>query len=197
MKLQTWFPTPIWYDDLVNFDDVVVDLIAEKWITFSEKNTNNSIKISNVGGWQSFSLNLSDCDEQEKKLFEIIKENIEIVTSQYSMKVQIKFDNWWVNINGNLDYNIGHKHPGAILSGIFYLKVPDSDPGNLIFHRQHDDFHLQSYTKGNNELTYTRTIYPPVKKRLIVFPAWLEHSVERNMSNQKRISISFNCVQAE
>ena len=35
----------------------------------------------------------------------------------------------------------------------------------------------------------------PIPGRLIVFPAWLWHSVETNESDQLRISVSFNIIQ--
>ena len=35
----------------------------------------------------------------------------------------------------------------------------------------------------------------PVVGRIIMFPAWLWHSVEPNKSNELRISVSFNFLQ--
>ena len=37
-----------------------------------------------------------------------------------------------------------------------------------------------------------RVNYKPVAGRLIMFPSWLEHDVEATLSDQERISISFN-----
>ena len=35
----------------------------------------------------------------------------------------------------------------------------------------------------------------PIEGRIIMFPAWLWHSVEPNKSNDIRISVSFNFIQ--
>ena len=35
----------------------------------------------------------------------------------------------------------------------------------------------------------------PIPGRIVIFPAWLWHSVEPNESNDIRISVSFNFIQ--
>jgi uncharacterized protein (TIGR02466 family) len=37
--------------------------------------------------------------------------------------------------------------------------------------------------------------FEPVAGRLIMFPSWVNHCVDPNMSNEIRISISFNFLQ--
>ena len=39
--------------------------------------------------------------------------------------------------------------------------------------------------------------FAPVENTLIMFPAWLEHDVEPNQSQEERISISFNIFDVE
>ena len=39
--------------------------------------------------------------------------------------------------------------------------------------------------------------FTPVPNTLIMFPAWLEHDVEPNQSQEERISISFNIFDVE
>jgi uncharacterized protein (TIGR02466 family) len=38
--------------------------------------------------------------------------------------------------------------------------------------------------------------YKPIAGRLIMFPSWLNHCVDPNESNDIRISVSFNFLQA-
>ena len=42
---------------------------------------------------------------------------------------------------------------------------------------------------------WREAILEPVVGRIIMFPAWLWHSVEENTSNDIRISVSFNFIQ--
>ncbi len=46
--------------------------------------------------------------------------------------------------------------------------------------------------KKSDQRHWDRVSYTPVAGRLILFPSWLEHDVEANMSDHERISISFN-----
>ena len=89
----------------------------------------------------------------------------------------------WVNINYKNSFNYAHTHGGA-LSGVFYLQVPP-DSGRLILCNPavRSDGHV--IRNDNYPIT-------PEKLACIIFPSWLEHYVEPNQSEQKRISISFN-----
>ena len=43
---------------------------------------------------------------------------------------------------------------------------------------------------------YTSSIWEilPEEGKLLLFPSWLDHEVDQNLSQEKRISISFNIV---
>ena len=79
----------------------------------------------------------------------------------------------WYNINGRGCYNLMHDHNKEEgYSGVFYLDAPDKNMGNLYFENGKE--------------------YEPIPNRLILFPADLKHGVKPNLSNQSRISMSFN-----
>ena len=48
--------------------------------------------------------------------------------------------------------------------------------------------------EGFNGYTASRDVMPAYEGGLYIFPSWLEHYVSPNMSQDKRISISFNMV---
>jgi uncharacterized protein (TIGR02466 family) len=87
-----------------------------------------------------------------------------------------------------------HSHPNNFLSGVYYVRIhPGADTINF-----HDP------------RSQTRIIRPPVVEltaentdqvvvsvtngTLLMFPSYLEHSVDSNMSTEERISISFNIM---
>ena len=47
--------------------------------------------------------------------------------------VQCKFQNLWINVNGKGAYHTLHNHQDSLLSGIFYIDIPDENMGNLRF----------------------------------------------------------------
>jgi len=145
--------------------------------------TEPSVKKSNFGGYQTHdNLHLAPvfrefCSGLEKFANTIV--------SEYTNKnlVSLKITEMWGNINTLNCYNAAHVH-GGILSGVFYIKTP-KDCGRLILKNPavRSDAHL---IRTSN--------YPIVPEPLacIIFPSWLEHYVEPNMSDEERVSISFN-----
>jgi uncharacterized protein (TIGR02466 family) len=153
--------------------------------SFREDNPESTL-VSNVGGWQS------KADPMLNKLFakamDAQSECIESVLEGYN-PVIFNLQNSWVNINKGSDYNMVHKHPASSLSCCLYLSVPSGkitfeDPRNDVF-MERDRFAMCP----DNYLTYSFT---PNAGDLIVFPSWLNHSVEPSNSEEERVSIASN-----
>ena len=105
--------------------------------------------------------------------------------------------NLWVNINGYKDSNSIHLHPGAVFSGVFYVKANENS-GNLIFHNPCEDL-MDIFFSDNvseyNSKNSTEWFFKPEENNLILFPGYLKHSVGPNLNKkEKRISISFNAI---
>jgi uncharacterized protein (TIGR02466 family) len=87
-----------------------------------------------------------------------------------------------------------HSHPNNFLSGVYYVSThPGADAIN--FH----DPRRQSYVIRPPvvELTAENTDQVVVRVRdgtLLLFPSFLEHSVDANASSAQRISVSFNVM---
>ena len=87
-----------------------------------------------------------------------------------------------------------HTH-GAYLVGVYYLSVPKHS-GDILLHdpRGYISWPELNFTP-NDPLNRTSRCYhrvKPVEGMLILFPGFLAHSVETNLSNQNRVSIVFN-----
>jgi uncharacterized protein (TIGR02466 family) len=100
----------------------------------------------------------------------------------------------WANINPRGAVHPPHFHPNNFLSGVYYVQAPpESD--SITFHepRPQVDMIAPRLRRHNKYNTPLQDI--PVKPgRLILFPAWLTHSVRKNQSQSLRISISFNIM---
>jgi uncharacterized protein (TIGR02466 family) len=87
-----------------------------------------------------------------------------------------------------------HSHPNNFLSAVYYVRTaPGADTIN--FH----DPRLQTgiLRPPVTELTDANTDQVVVRVKdgtLLLFPAWLQHSVDENTSGQERVSISFNIM---
>lgn len=96
--------------------------------------------------------------------------------------------NYWINVNQPGSRNVLHNHPGSHLSGVFYLQADQT--GGLRFPNP-------SLLAGNHSATgpFTRDfIFTPNDGDLIIFPGWMPHEVEPNLSNKQRINIAFDTV---
>ncbi len=100
----------------------------------------------------------------------------------------------WVNINPPGARNSGHTHPNNFLSGVYYVDIPPGE-GKIDFAdpRVQAEVMMPPIAEGNrfNGNTITMNVEPG---RIIMFPAWLRHSVPINRSNGDRISIAFNLM---
>jgi uncharacterized protein (TIGR02466 family) len=122
---------------------------------------------------------------------------------KYEPEYEPLVDNMWANISPRHAFNRMHIHPRVIWSGVYYLQTP-RDSGLIHF----TDPRVQSLMlcpvidgEGLKEAhNWTEVYFEPIKRRLILFPAWLSHEVEPNLSEEEgdagnRISISFNLLQ--
>lgn len=98
----------------------------------------------------------------------------------------------WANVNGQYGFNRIHVHPNALVSGVYYVRVPD-DSGDLILHDPRKQASvLQPELAGRNFRNVHQHVVLAREGRLVLFPSWLEHGVGQNLSAEERVSLSFN-----
>lgn len=100
----------------------------------------------------------------------------------------------WVNIHDRGGFNFQHMHEGALLSGGFYLQVPEGS-GALVFKDPRAGV-LNSYARGNGANAYKDIQLRPSAGLLVLFPHWLEHFVEPHENDAARICMPFNALKA-
>lgn len=142
---------------------------------------------SNKGGWQSHDLNL-DAPELRDLLNQILSV-VDSAAKELNLE-NLTLTNMWANINTPFNYNQLHVHPGAILSGAYYIKKPENS-GSLEFMRSDGGEHFTD-PKQHSFFTDGWAIFEAVQGTLVIFPGWLKHSVGANLSTEDRISVSFN-----
>ena len=101
----------------------------------------------------------------------------------------------WANVNPPQSLNGLHAHAGSLLSGAYYLSVPEGS-GGINFYSPRRVFQPDNQPPP---LDPSRNVPDGLSQRvlpqagdLLLFPGWLPHDVEPNRSNRTRYSISFN-----
>jgi uncharacterized protein (TIGR02466 family) len=100
----------------------------------------------------------------------------------------------WANINAPDAAHRTHAHPNNFLSGVYYVQVQDG-ADSINFHDPRAQTAI--IRPAVTELTAYNTdqvVLTVNTGTLIVFPAWLPHSVDTNQSELPRISIGFNVM---
>lgn len=100
----------------------------------------------------------------------------------------------WANVLASGAAHKMHHHPNNFLSGVYYVRTfPGADTINF-----HDPRNQTGIIRPPVvQLTAENTDQVVVKVRngsLLLFPAWLPHSVDTNTSGQERVSVSFNVM---
>jgi len=101
----------------------------------------------------------------------------------------------WINLLDQGGYNLAHFHPNRLLSGCFYLQVPQGsapigfcDPRPAI---------MMASMPGTGANCGTGVLTTePFAGQLLVFPYWLEHQVDSHAPAAPRISIGINAIAA-
>ena len=197
--LEHYFPSPIFFTENPDFKSLNKQLEKDIY-AWSERQ--QSMERSNSGGWHSPS-NMNDLPEF-KDLFDYIEEQVDrIKTDGLAIRKDstLYLHNAWANINKTNDYNVKHNHPHSNISGVYYVKVPDP-PAKIWFHDPRQGrtmtelLHDEEIYQNRMDL-WSHVHFVPTPGKLILFPSYLEHTVEQNLSQEDRISVSFNIVQVE
>ena len=187
MEVTSLFSIPI-YD--LQYDEDLGDLESE---CIKRSTLDSGQVLTNFGGWHSN--NISSNDDFFSEFILEIEKQANNFAKEIEINQSLKLSNLWININGYKDFNLRHTHPNCLISGVFYVKVPDESSRITFFH---PSFHLmmREWRKTLKFNNYTSSIWDinPQKGRLLLFPSWLEHEVSANLSQENRISISFNII---
>ena len=109
----------------------------------------------------------------------------------------------WSIINPPGSGNAAHIHPDSLWSGVYYVHTPE-DCGPIMFTDPRTENHMRvpRYADDKKRPPSARPNikYIPRAGLMVMFPSWLYHSVEPNMSQKTgreadRVIISFNMTQ--
>ena len=184
MQTHLVFPTPIVEDSIESdLEQYVMDL----------SRIDDGVKLSNKGGYQSKHFH------KPEKEFEDLWEKIEKKLNHFhkniaKLKGHVEINEWWFNINYKGCANRQHQHPTSLHSGVYYIKTPEKC-GDICFPNPNQTL-MWGWPGGllmeSNHINSGIVSLTPRKNILFIFPSWSNHSVDPNLSDEPRISLSFN-----
>ena len=182
------------------FDVEVPDVDTDGIYAFfmEAKKNHGGISRSNYGGWQ-FDMKTDMCPAYDDLLQKLDMAANHIVKNVFKMDLEVFVCNSWLNHSLKGGMNSIHTHPGALLSGAFYIKTNDKT-GDINFIREsahaiENTLHYlnQDYIRQQRDkLWMTNHTRPPKQNHAYMFSPWLMHEVMENMTNDDRLVAGFN-----
>jgi len=168
--IREYFPD---IDDL-SHDNIINAIHSNKnKITYSHKIN---------GRWENQYLSIEFFPQIKKIFYFACKVGREIIDKPLVIphkEMGLPINEFWFNISKPGESTGWHDHKNrSLLSGVYYLKVPDN-AGNINFREKNgDQFHEWQIRSQTG--------------KMILFHSNIEHSVSKNRSKDNRISIAFN-----
>ena len=200
---ELYFADAFYYKDFENSSEMNKKL-KDKILQWKHDDPEGMI-ISNSLGWQSRSIMQED-KVRWKDILKPINEFLQevLISEQYVENSALEISNMWANINYKYAYNKYHDHPKSLWSGVYYVQSPPNS-GKILFHKEWSRYQgvpkpTFSSSPPVHKHQWDSIFWEPREGRVILFPSWIGHEVEQNLTNVEgedgyRISISFNINQ--
>jgi uncharacterized protein (TIGR02466 family) len=187
-EVQELFPTPLWVVDLKPAEAVPFNARLKAEI---EKMISPRPKVPTGSNWQT------PQDLHKRPQFAEFVKLLEMAARGVARFLQIdqhpmSITGCWANINPPGAYHPTHNHPNNYLSGVYYVSVPTA--GSEILFQDPRPAMVMPRPREYSRLTANAANSTCKEGRLLIFPAWLRHSVPANDGQSERISISFNLM---
>jgi len=202
---QLLFQTPLFE---IHIDDIDNRQLEKNIYKLRDESEDGVLK-SNRGGWHSLEQSLNpeqycggqfENDEKYHSMDDTFKPLTDkLIDILHNLPFEPKIDRInnmtiWAMINKKGSYNTLHNHPGCDIAGVYYVKVPEGDCGNISFSDPRESyvfgngFMVSRYSGGETIPRF------PVEGNMYLFPACLHHAVDPNLTDGDRIAISFNLL---
>ena len=184
-----FFPTIIYAEDF----KLDTNQLAENIIQWSKEDP--GVAKTNRNAWHS-TTDMQNRPEYKPLIDELFKMVNQVFEEEFLTR-GAALGNMWANINPPGGYNQSHVHPNAVFSGVYYVKAPPNS-GRLVCQDPRPG--IQTCMPDRKKEQVPKHLWrdvriEPKENRAIMFNSWLWHSVEPNMSNETRISVSYNFIQ--
>jgi uncharacterized protein (TIGR02466 family) len=186
-----WFPTSVWNFDFESCEQLNQTLLSE---IYAEKQRDaQGVSWSNSLGWHSVD-NLQHKPQFQPLMDMVCTNAIEVANclAWNLSKYVVTVNNCWALVNTKFSSNFAHNHPNSLLSGVYYVQAAE-ESGGLFFRDPREIAHLTMPPLAElTPWTLQKVTYKPLAGRMIIFPSWLLHGVDPNLSDRDRVSVSFN-----
>jgi uncharacterized protein (TIGR02466 family) len=183
MNYANIFPTTIGYEYNNTLTDRILP-IAKEYLS-DESQLTYEWNYKNTYG------NMID-DSRLSFVYEKIAElsNTYLIDSNVKPPEKLEIQIFFSEVYG-CDTHVKHTHPGSLLSGLFYLHVPQ-DAAPIIFYDNSPHYDFIPYVPLRQEEERRRYVIQPVTGMILIWNSWYQHEVPKSDSQEARITAVFN-----
>jgi uncharacterized protein (TIGR02466 family) len=99
----------------------------------------------------------------------------------------------WINILEPMGHHSGHIHPHSVISGTFYVSIPEGASALRLEDPRLGFMMNAPLRKANGKPEHQTFVNAtPQAGTVLLWESWLRHEVPINLSEDVRISVSFN-----
>ena len=189
--MHLFFSTPIWTSKIDNHEEI--NNMMNNYIYNLQKKDPEGVIKSNLKGWHSKNFDMKD--DEPKSFIEAIKKNINEAINDMGWDLsnqEVTLSNMWAIINKKGAMNQKHHHSNSDLSAAYYVTAKDGCGDIIFYDPRPGKVYKHPLSNKLNLLNAHNNGVKPEPGMLVLFPSYLEHSVNPNTSNNERIVISFN-----
>ena len=150
-----------------------------------------------ANGWLS-----KDSYVLEQKCFKPLKDYIQSCIHYYIHEdlsyqddVEFYINNSWATIHNKNDYASQHDHTNSLISGTFYINIPEDDQSVFSLHSNNSSVFPRAFNLNEKEFNlYNAQQYSikPSTGTTILFPSHVVHSTSAQTSEENRYCLAFN-----
>ena len=187
------FPTPLYFNEIP--EQLVLDHIS---LLNNEKIEKRNAKDFGDVSVNTYILNQDSYKNLSSYILQQVYNYAQNFNS-YNYK-NFKFSQSWISVKHPNESHLPHTHSNSLISGIlFFEDLPPNTP-SVNFYKEDLSFlssHPIKPTDQLNQFTYTSYNVSYKKNLLLLFPSFLKHGVEENLTSSPRKSLAFNIVPTE
>ncbi len=106
---------------------------------------------------------------------------------------KLKLDSMWINILEPMGHHSSHIHPHSVISGTFYVSIPEGASALRLEDPRLGLMMNAPLRKANGKPEHQSFVCAtPLAGTVLLWESWLRHEVPINLSDDVRISVSFN-----
>ncbi|MBM3643021.1 MAG: hypothetical protein FJX02_01575 [Alphaproteobacteria bacterium] len=188
--VQEIFPTPLW---IVDLEAAAAQTLNAALRAEIERLIAPKPKLAPGSSWQTAQdLHRKPAFAEFAKLVLMAARGVQrfLKVDQYTMAIT----GCWANVNPPGAYHLMHHHPNNYLSGVYYVAIPKAGSRIVFQDPRPQASMIMPKPSAYSRLTANAADAECREGRMVLFPAWLKHTVPTNVGDSDRVSIAFNLM---